>query len=204
MSERVAQKTRQLVTLAKQGDEPALDRLCIVYAERIRRIVRLRMGPELRSQLDSMDLVQEALMAAVRDIGDFTYRSEGDFLRWLSQIAENKIRNNVARMHAAKRDVRREIVADDRDAPIGAPQGRGGCRVVTTTPSVVLLRRDELDKLERAMDQLKPPYRQVILLAKIEGLSHKETAIKMNTSPTAVAMLLSRAIVALTDAYKRL
>jgi len=38
------QKTRQLVALAKEGDETALNQLCKVYGERVRWIVRLRMG----------------------------------------------------------------------------------------------------------------------------------------------------------------
>jgi len=107
MSSQTLRRTHQLVTLAQGGDDSALNQLCGIYAERVRRIVRFRMGPELRSQLESMDLVQEALIEAVKDIGDFTYRSHGDFLNWLSSIVENTIRDYVDRVHAAKRDVRR-------------------------------------------------------------------------------------------------
>jgi hypothetical protein len=53
------QKTQELITLAKGGDEPALELLCSVYGERVRRIIRLRMGAEIRPRLDSMDLVQD-------------------------------------------------------------------------------------------------------------------------------------------------
>ena len=59
------QKTQELVILAKEGDDSALEQLCRVYGERVRRIIRLRMGGELRSKLDSMDLVQDALLSAV-------------------------------------------------------------------------------------------------------------------------------------------
>ena len=53
------QKTQELVALAKEGDQSALNRLYTVYAERVRWMVRFRMGKELRSKLESMDLVQE-------------------------------------------------------------------------------------------------------------------------------------------------
>ena len=79
--------TQQLVTLAQGGDDSALDQLCGIYTERVRRIVRFRMGSELRSQLESMDLVQEALIEADKGLGDFSYCSDGDFLRWLSSIS---------------------------------------------------------------------------------------------------------------------
>jgi DNA-directed RNA polymerase specialized sigma24 family protein len=53
------------------------------------------------------------------------------------------------------------------------------------------------------MDRLKPQYREVLVLAKIEGLSCKEIAAKQNKRPAAVAMSLSRAIVAVTNLFER-
>ena len=113
MSKEINCKTQQLVTLAKQGDRSALNQLCVVYGERVRRVIRLRMGKELRSRLESMDVVQDVLMCAFKDLGDFTYISEGDFLRWLWKIAENRIRDNLDKLHADKRDIRKEIPLDD-------------------------------------------------------------------------------------------
>ena len=203
MSNLALKKTQQLVTMAQEGDNTALDQLCSVYGERVRRIVRFRMGPELRSQLESMDLVQEALIEAIKDLGFFTYSNDGDFLRWLSSIVENTIRDNIDRIHAAKRDVRRQVSlnrvaahANHPDVDVDLPAG-------TTTPSVVLSLREDLDKLEQAMDQLKPQYREVLVLAKIEGLSCKEIATRQNKNPAAVAMSLSRAIVAVTNLFER-
>ena len=149
-----------------------------------------------------MDLVQETLIDAVKDLGAFTYSSEGDFLSWLARIVENTIRDNVDRMHAAKRDVRRQVSLDRVTARTGGARPHAGLPMTTTTPSVVLSLREELDTLERAMDHLKPEYREVIVLAKIEGLACKEIAARLNKSRTAVAMLLSRAIVALTNTYE--
>jgi RNA polymerase sigma-70 factor (ECF subfamily) len=151
-----------------------------------------------------MDLVQEALIEAVKDIGDFTYSSKGDFLCWLSRIVENTIRDNVDRIHAAKRDVRRQVSLDKMVERADRLQADAGLPVVTTTPSVVLSLRKELDRLERAMDRLKPQYREVLVLAKIEGLSCKEIAARQNKRPAAVAMSLSRAIVAVTNIFERI
>jgi len=169
VSSLVTQKTQQLVTLAKKGDESALNHLCGLYAERIRRIVRLRMGPELRAQLESMDLVQDALLAAIQELDDFAYQDEGDFLRWLSSIAENTIRDNIDRIHAGKRDVRRQMSLDSVAARSDGGRIPPGYPATTTTPSVLVARSEELDRLERAMDQLKDEYRQVIVLSKMKG-----------------------------------
>ena len=73
----------------------------------------------------------------------------------------------------------------------------------TTTPSVLMSKGEQLDKLERAIDSLKPEYREVILLSRIEELSNKEIAARVGKSEGAVKMLLSRALVALTGAYEK-
>jgi DNA-directed RNA polymerase specialized sigma24 family protein len=104
----VEHKTRQLVALAQDGDASALQQLCSVYGERVRRIVRLRLPRELRPKLDSLDLVQDVLMQALGGLTDFTYCNEGDFLRWLSRIAQNKLHDHADKWFADKRDVRKE------------------------------------------------------------------------------------------------
>ena len=60
-----------------------------------------------------------------------------------------------------------------------------------------------MDKLEKALDKLKPQYREIIVLKKIEGLSHAEIAEKLGKNTGAVRMLLARAMAALTITYGR-
>ncbi len=197
------EQTRRLVTLAKEGDQSALERLCKVYNERVLRIVRIRMGPELRTRLQSMDLVQDAFISALRDLGNFTYKNEGDFLRWISKIAENRLRDNLDKIHAHKRDARKEIPLSSNR------QNTADSFVVTnepvdsTTPSIIIAKREHLDKLEKAIDGLKPEYREVILLTKIEGLSYKETGARLGKTPDAVRMLLSRAMAELSRDFEK-
>jgi len=196
------QKTQQLVVLAKEGDQSAINQLCRIYGERVRRIIRLRIDRKLRPKLDSVDVVQDALILALGGLKDFTYRNEGDFLRWLSRIAENRLRDILDRFHAEKRDVRREIPfkREENSTERGSLGAAGPLE--TTTPSVLLSKGEQLDRLERAIDSLKPEYREVILLSRIEELSNKEIAARVGKSEGAVKMLLSRALVALTSAYE--
>ena len=196
-------QTQRLVTLAQNGDQSSLNKLCEVYNERILRIIRMRMGPELRSKLQSMDLVQDAFISAIRSMDNFTYENEGDFLRWVSRIAENRIRDNLENLHAQKRDIRKEIPLNtnsstSQDTFVGISNP-----VDTTTPSLVMSKREDLNKLEKAMEKLKPEYREVIALTKIEGLTYQEAAEKMGKGPDAVRMLLSRAITALSQSFEK-
>lgn len=197
-------KTQQLVALAKEGDESALERLYRVYSERIRWMVRFRMGKELRRKLDSMDVVQDALIHALGGIADFTYENEGDFVRWLSKIAENALRDNLDKLHAAKRDIRKELPLGSHHSTTGSGLSRIPGGLDATTPSVIVSKREDLSKLEKAIDELKPDYRDVIILSKLEGLSYKEIGKRLRKSPDAVRMLLPSAMAELTDVFMRI
>jgi len=194
-------KTQHLVALAKEGDEAAVGQLCSVYGERVRRIIRLRLDQKLRPKLDSVDVVQDALILALDGLKDFTYKNEGDFLRWLSRIAENRLRDLVDKFHADKRDVHKEIPFKKKgrsteSGSVGAPEP-----IRDTTPSVIVSKKEALDRLEKALDELKPEYKEIIVLKRIEGLSHAEIAERLGKNTGAVRMLLARAMAALTISY---
>ena len=196
-------KTQSLVTLAKEGDKLAIEQLCRIYGERVRRIIRLRIDRKLRSKIDSVDVVQDALILAMGGLKDFTYKNEGDFLRWLSKIAENKLHDILDKFYTEKRDIRREIPFKKIENNTEEVFFINAEPLDTTTPSVLLFKKEQLDRLEKAIDDLKPDYREVIYLSRIERLSNAEIAEKLGKSKGAVAMLLSRALVALTAAYEK-
>ena len=199
-----SQKTQELVALAQEGDQTALTHLYRIYGERVLWMVRLRMSEELRSKLESMDIVQDTLVNAMRGLDEFTYKNEGDFVRWLSKIAENELRGSLRKLHADKRDIRKVVRFDyDRQTTSGGYAGMP-VPVDATTPSVIMSKRDELARLEKAIDSLKPEYREVIILTKIDGLSYNEMGQRLGKSDEAVRKLVSRAMAELTVAFKRI
>lgn len=195
-------QTLHLVTLAKSGDNLAIEKLYEIYSERILRIVRLRMGSKLRSKMQSMDIVQEALFSSFRDMKNFVYKNEGDFLRWLSTIAENKIRDHLRKLGTGRRDISKEIPLDDHGQSKSTTYWQKIEPVNPITPTKIITEKEEWDKLENAMQTLKPEYREVIRLTKIEGLSQREVGEQLGKTPDAVRMLLGRALNALSKAYE--
>ena len=57
-----------LVRSAQEGDSDALNLLFERYYERVRRVVRMRLGRKLRQEMDSGDILQETFMAAAKAV----------------------------------------------------------------------------------------------------------------------------------------
>ena len=66
-------------------------------------------------------------------------------------------------------------------------------------PDRVVMAREELRRLQTALDRLPPRCREAIILAHIEGLSGQEIAQRMSISEATVSRHLSNGIDAFTD-----
>lgn len=66
-------------------------------------------------------------------------------------------------------------------------------------PDRVLMARDELRRVQVALDKIQPRWREAIVLGRIEGLSRKEIAKRMGVSDGTVAQYLTHGICALVD-----
>ena len=72
--------------------------------------------------------------------------------------------------------------------------GVEGLYATLFSPSQAAIAREDLDRLERAFEQLPADYQQVIRLARIVGLSHAEIATEIGRSEGAVRVFLHRAL----------
>ncbi len=66
--------------------------------------------------------------------------------------------------------------------------------VDTPTPDRVLMARDELRRVQAALERLPSRCREAILLGRVEGLSRREIAVRMGIAESAVAQYLARGI----------
>ena len=188
-------KSRQLIAQAEGGDPDALDRLFAGEASRLRRLLRLHAGPTLLARTELEDLMQEAYLEAVRLFDRYTYQGPDSFFRWLAAIARNRMQNIRRSAEADKRDVRKEIrfSGPKTSAITGGPSEQTTC-ARSPGPRTLSASSEEVDRLEVALHGLSPQDREVVMLARIEGLSLDQVAERMNRTRNAVALLLSRAL----------
>jgi RNA polymerase sigma-70 factor (ECF subfamily) len=189
-----------LLERAQEGDPDALDRLVGRYYGRVLHIVRLRMGPWLRAHVESGDILQETFAAAVAGLDRFEPRDEASLIHWLSQVAENRIRKQVERLQAQKRDAR-------RDVPMAAPGASGPQVWEPASPgrsaSSELSDAEWIDILEGCIHALPDNQRDVILLRNYAEASWQTVADTLTLpSPDAARMAHKRAMAALVEAAK--
>jgi RNA polymerase sigma-70 factor (ECF subfamily) len=134
------------------------------------------------------DVLQETFIEAFRDIKHFQYERPGSFMQWLARIAEHVIAD-TARFHGRQKRRADNLV---RFRSVGNPNGPDP--VDSLTPSRVLAEKEKVLALIQKLEHLPEDYRQVILLAKVEGLSNAELARQLGRTREATALLLHRAI----------
>lgn len=187
-----------LVRRAQGGDRAALDRLFARYYERVRRIVRVRLGRELRSALDSSDILQDTFGAAVTAFDRFEMRDEASLIRWLATLAERQITDAVDRHGAQKRDRKREVPLE-RPSVAGQDPEDGSPR-----PPEHAASEEETALVDAALRELPEEYRELILWRDYAG-AEWDVVARETGRPTAAAarMMHSRAMVELGKLVRR-
>jgi RNA polymerase sigma-70 factor (ECF subfamily) len=124
-----------------------------------------------RNPSDAEDLVQEAYLRAFRSLHQFT---EGTNLRaWLFRILTNTYINEYRRRQrrptSASLDNIEEFYLYDHLIDSRVQPG-------SERPEDVVLQRLTVDDVNAAIDELPEDFRQVVLLADVEGFSYREIA----------------------------
>lgn len=180
--------SRELVEQAKAGSPEALNRLYERCAGRLLAFIRLRLGRDLRSRLESRDILQSTLLKSLEHVTELRADETRSVMAWLARIAEHEIRDCADFHHRQRRDAAREAPLDD-DAPLPALTRSALSRVILD---------EQTARLEDALESLSSAHREVILLRKYEELPFGEIARRLGKTEDACRMLLARAMTALT------
>ena len=185
------ERSADLVRRAQEGDRMAFDALIRKNEVRLLRLVRARMGKELRGIEESHDVVQSALTEAVRGLPRFEYRGAGSFLRWLGTIVEHEVRHHLRDHHRAKR--RRDFEEPLCDEP----------RAPDPSPSQIACGNEMTARYAQALERADPDERELLLLHQELGCSHEEIAQALGiVSAEAVRKRIARGLARLERAMR--
>jgi RNA polymerase sigma-70 factor, ECF subfamily len=160
-------ETDVLVVLAQQGKRLALE----VLVERHQRMVFLALSQLLPEKDDISDLAQEALLRMCRSIG--TLRNPKTFKYWLNRIITNLFYDELRKRP-------RQLQTFSLDQSLQSEDGDSGLTLDVVDnkplPDAVIL-ASELDAhIHKAIQDLPEPFRTVIVLRELQGLTYEEIA----------------------------
>ncbi len=130
----------------------------------------------LRDDHDAQDAVQEAYLRAYRHFHAFR---GGDARAWLLAIVRNAALTHLRRLGRRRLDQPLE-----QAEPVASPDD---------DPEVALMRAAGRQEVRRAVDQLAPEFREVILLREMQGLSYREMAERIGVPQGTIMSRLARA-----------
>jgi len=160
------------------------------YAPRVYHLARRMLG----NNADAEDVTQDVLLQVVRKLD--TFRGESAFPTWLHRVTVN-----AALAHRRKHAGRQEHVVHDPLQQIlenGRPPGP--VRHWAIGPEQQALDRETQQLIEDAITRLPETYRDVYVLADVEGLANAEIGEVLGLSIAAVKSRLHRARLLMRDA----
>ncbi len=175
----VIEQEKDILKRIKNGDGNAFGELYDFYAPRVYRFVRLKVD----SQETAEDLTSEAFLKI------WKYLQEQKKIRERFQALLYKIARNLVIDFYRTKSVR-EILIEDSLEELSGPGNE-------ETGEDLVLRKEEMAGLKKAILQINPNYQDVILWYYIDDLPIIDIAEILNKNEGTVRVLIHRAVKAL-------
>jgi RNA polymerase sigma-70 factor (ECF subfamily) len=134
----------------------------------------------VRSRADAEDVVQEAYLRALRSFDGF----HGDDMQpWLLAI----VRHAAYRWLSHRRRAGNVVSLDEAYAGNSDDAGEGQIAAETPSAEEGLIAAGDRDYVRRALAELPPAFREVLVLREIEGMSYRAIA-EVTGAPTGTVM----------------
>ncbi len=181
-----------LLERARRNEPGEVDRLFMQCRNYLHLLARAHVERRLQAKVDASDLVQQTLLEAYRDFGNFRGATEAEWLAWLRRILAHNAANFIRHWKTTgKRQAQREIPLDGADSMSGPGREPAGKE---ESPSQQLLRKERALLVADAVAQLPADYQEVVCLRNLQRLSFHDVAERMGRSRPAVQMLWMRAL----------
>jgi len=181
-----------LLKSAAEGDAEALAVLLREHGPAVRR--RLHIDPIWQAMLDPADVMQVTYLEAFLRIDQLQARSAESFVAWLTQLAQNNLRDGIRELERQKRPNPRQRTRRSGKSDSQSTLLSHLCVAPSETPSRDAAQKETQQALTTALEKLPPPYAEVLRLHDLEGRPVAEVAAAMSRSPGSVCMLRLRAL----------
>ena len=193
----------ELLLDLKQGGEEHFAELFQVAKERLKKIAWFRLDARLRGRVSESDVVQETYVRAAQRRERYLDNPEVPFFVWLrSELHQKLIEIHREHLRAAKRDVRKErpVHPEIRDATSLALATHLVAQ--RTSASQIMERAEQIEWLEKALNDMNEIDREVIALRHFEELTNAETAEVLGIDGSAASKRYLRALKRIREIFQ--
>jgi RNA polymerase sigma-70 factor (ECF subfamily) len=194
-------ETPQLVDQAAEGDSRAWERLMIENRARLRRMVEIRLDRRLQGRIDPSDIIQEAFIDAARRLPEYAKDPSIPFFIWLRQLTGQRlIEQHRHHLGTQARDASRDVSIYNRPFPEATTADLAANLLGEfTSPSQAVIRNEQTQRLQEALDSLEPIDREILVLRHFEQLSNGEASEVLTLDKSAASKRYVRAMERLKD-----
>jgi len=157
-----------------ESDEVLFRQLVQVHHQRLYRFVVKHIG----WSTDAEDLTQQAFVEAAQSFA--TFKGQSELSTWLYGIAMNLVRNYLSR-------------SPHRRYAFEGEEALAETSCLRPTPFDQLAQSETIQALERALSELAPEMRDVLLLVGLDELSYEDAAVMLSIPIGTVRSRVSRA-----------
>jgi RNA polymerase sigma-70 factor, ECF subfamily len=182
----VSVEDRQLINECLQGRLEAFSELVRRYQDRLYNAV-FRF---LNDAEDAQDVTQEAFLSAWQALSRF--KGDAKFFTWIYRIAIN---HAIDLKRKQKISQGLEVHLNDEIQPVATS--------TSNRPEDAAERREEGEKLRKALNLLSPEHRMVLILKDIDGMKYEEMADTLEVPIGTIRSRLHRARFELRDILER-
>jgi RNA polymerase sigma-70 factor (ECF subfamily) len=178
---------RQLIERCRSGDREAFDELVRRYEKQAYNLAYRLSG----NYDDASDVVVEAFVRVFQ--GLHTFRGEANFGTWLHRVVVNTF------LDMRKRSKGRQNVSLEEQLELDGDTLTRQIEDTSPGPEELVEKEEREEVLQRAIAQLPPERRILIVLYHFENLSYEEIAQMLNLPVGTVKSRLNRARLALRE-----
>ena len=175
--------------------EAILSTLLEHHRPRLRRMVEMRMHPQVRARVDASDVLQEAYIEVTRRVGEYVADPQIPFFLWMRRMTGQRLmKTHRFHLDAQRRDVRRQASVGRLvpDASMAAMLDHlDGAR---TTPATAAARVELRDRIKLVLDDMSETDREVLCMRHFEDMTNEEVATELGLGKHAASKRYIRAL----------
>jgi RNA polymerase sigma-70 factor (ECF subfamily) len=158
-------------------------------------MIAVHLDQRLLARIDPSDIVQETLVLANRRLDQYLRQPPIPFYPWLRQLAwDQLVAATRKHLYASRRSRRREEVIPTHLSDESVAELAGIFVDNSADPLAKAVASERRERVRRAISELPPIYREILVLRHLEQLSTAETAAVLQIGQSAVKMRHLRAL----------